>query len=154
MGTLVLYQNTDYGGGLLTLSDAADVPAFGPSMSGQASSLFSDSRLWIGLYESPNFNDHDDVLWLEPPDAGYVWKLRSLGDIWRPHGTNNCNDLFRSVAFTQGPVGDQDNQVILYKNGSYGGNPNHPRPNLNLEKVIAKDELVMVPRSTFRLAKE
>jgi hypothetical protein len=125
MAQIVLYVDASYSGASLAIPQGQNVPALPPPIGGQASSMTSDVQDWITLWESANYDAKHDSVWFGPPGDNRHWAVSNFTSVWRPHGNNNCNDLFHAVSFSGSPTGDVDNQIWYYADGSVGGNKGH-----------------------------
>jgi hypothetical protein len=122
MGNVVLYMDVNFGGGSFTVPEGQNIPCLPPPIYGAASSLISDCQQWITLWETPNYDGGDDSAWIQAPGPGKHWEISNFVGMWRPHGSNNWNDLFKAISFSGPTSGDVDNQIWLYADGHYGGN--------------------------------
>lgn len=124
MAKVTLYQDINFAGYTYDIND--NTPVIPPPMGGdnpQASSIRIYTNEWVTFWESPNYDQGDDQLWVAPPGNGRMWIIPNLPGFWRPHGNNNWNDRIKGVSFPgQGPSGDLDNIVILNADGSLSGN--------------------------------
>ena len=111
-----LFQNRDFGGARLAIdANTPQLPL--PFGNRETSSLKVHTREWVKFYENDNFNEDDDVLWIEgdrPDDPN----LRNLHTLPRPHGNEHWGDRILSVSFPGGPPSaETTNCTIYWKNG-------------------------------------
>jgi hypothetical protein len=122
MSQVVLYMDVNFQGASYAVPDGQSIPALPPPIAGSASSLTSDCQEWFTLWESQNYDGGNDSAWIQTPGPGKYWSISNFVGMYRPHGSNNWNDLFNAISFSGPPSGDADNQIWLYADGHYGGN--------------------------------
>lgn len=123
----LLYEHINYAGYTYPVNDGENLPAIPPPMGadhGQASSMYVYSPQWITFWESPNYDQGDDSLWIAPPKPGHRWEFANLHQLGRPHGTNHWGDRIRCVSFSGGPTGSNENRTVVHEDGrvSIGSN--------------------------------
>jgi hypothetical protein len=117
----LLYEHSNYGGYTFGVEYGQNYPALAPpigSGSGQASSMYIYGPQWITFWESPNYHEGDDSLWVHPPPIGYIWTFDDLHRLNRPHGNNHWGDRIRCISFSGAPTGSNENRTIVRADGS------------------------------------
>jgi hypothetical protein len=117
----IIYEHVNFGG--RTFDVIGDTPVIPPPMGsgdGQASSLRIFGPEWVVFWETVNYDEGDDQLWIAPPPSGRMWELSNLHILPRPHGNNIWGDRIRAVSLSNsGPTGDNDNRLILNPDGTW-----------------------------------
>jgi len=118
----LLFENVGFQGAIYAVYEGASIPAIPPPMGsgdGQTSSMkVYNFTFWITFWESPNFNEGDDSLWIAPSGNGMFWPLDNLHTLRRPHGNNHWGDRIRAVSFSGPPTGSNENRTIIHPDGS------------------------------------
>ena len=148
MPKVVLYENIGFEGSSYDVNDnIGEIPE--PLKRG-TSSIRIYHNGWVAFCEDKQFIDHGDQLWVAPSGGSGFYELEKLSEIWRPHGTNNFNDLFWSVSFQpSGPDHNFDKIVIIEpKNVSASKWPVAKRlwPGVHGIRLISKSEAASFDR--------
>jgi hypothetical protein len=117
----ILFENINIDGFRYTVNEGEQIPIIPPPMGsgdGQTSSMEIFSTQWITFWESPNFDEGDDSLWIEPAGIGRFWQIDNLHILGRPHGTNHWGDRIRAVSFSGPPTGSNENRTIIHADGT------------------------------------
>jgi len=117
----ILFENINFDGYVYTVNEGDHTSVIPPPMGsgdGQASSMKVYSSQWITFWESPNFDEGDDSLWIEPAGVGFFWSIPNLHTLGRPHGTNHWGDRIRGVSFSGPPTGSNENRTIIHQDGT------------------------------------
>lgn len=159
MDGVLMFPDVGFTGGFkLEIRTGEAWPTLPPPMGaadGQASSMYVCSAQWAVFWESPNFDEGDDSLWVAPVGPNYQWNLDNLHTIGRPHGTNHWGDRIRGVSFTPvGPTGSNENRTIINGDGTISvgaaaeeraGNEGH-RPGRQVVAGERRDPTLVVRR--------
>ncbi len=112
--SVTLYINENYGGAAFTATgNVAQIT--GPVFKEASSARITNAdHAWTVLWESENFNAHDDQLWIEGSRD-----MSSFAVPGRPHGNNSWNDLIKAISFSASPPSwdGNDNRSICVFNG-------------------------------------
>lgn len=117
----ILSENINFNGFPYSVNEGEQIPLIPPPMGsgdGQASSMKVYSTQFITFWESPNFDEGDDSLWIESAGAGFFWSIPNLHTLGRPHGNNHWGDRIRGVSFSGPPTGSNENRTIIHHDGT------------------------------------
>lgn len=130
-----LYENIGYGGRIFQDVDQ-NVPVIPPPLNGQGSSLVLISNVWVTYWETANYDEGDDSLWIEPRSNGYA--IANLHILGRPHGNNHWGDRIKAISMSGAPTGSNENRTIVHADGSVTVGDTLALPSSKLEGVISK----------------
>lgn len=109
-----LFEHINFGGERKDVN--GNIAGIGFPMVDRCSSIRIFHKGWVAFWESPDYDRGDDSLWVQPLDGANDFEgieIPSLVQVWRPHGTNNFNDIISGVSFEQGPPQNTDLENIV-----------------------------------------